>query len=88
MHNHFPAAVNFGGKSGKVPYSWRVAILPYLEQQALYNAYNFDEPWDGPNNRKLIDEDAGDLQLPRSRGNADERRAIAHTSSSPANRPR
>jgi prepilin-type processing-associated H-X9-DG protein len=52
---HFPAAVNYGGKSKKVPYSWRVAILPYLEQQELYNAYNFDEPWDGPNNRKLID---------------------------------
>ncbi len=54
-NNRFPAAVNFGGKSGKVPYSWRVAILPYIEQQALYNAYNFDEPWDGPNNRRLIE---------------------------------
>ena len=21
----------------------------------MYNQYNFDEPWDGPNNRKLID---------------------------------
>jgi beta-lactamase regulating signal transducer with metallopeptidase domain len=53
-YGRFPAAVNLGGKSGKVPYSWRIAILPYLEQQDLYNAYNFDEPWDGPNNRKLI----------------------------------
>src|SRR5262249_34684973 len=25
------------------------------EQQELYNQYRFDEPWDGPNNRKLID---------------------------------
>jgi prepilin-type processing-associated H-X9-DG protein len=53
--DRFPSAVNHGGASGKVPYSWRVAILPYLEQQELYNQYNFDEPWDGPNNRKLID---------------------------------
>ncbi len=53
--NHFPAAVNMGGKNRNIPYSWRVAILPYIEQQALYNQYNFDEPWDGPNNRKLID---------------------------------
>ncbi len=51
----FPAAVNRGGKDKSIPYSWRVAILPYIEQQELYNQYNFDEPWDGPNNRKLID---------------------------------
>jgi hypothetical protein len=54
-NNHFPAAVNLGGKSKSIPYSWRVAILPFIEQQELYNVYNFDEPWDGPNNRKLID---------------------------------
>jgi prepilin-type processing-associated H-X9-DG protein len=53
--NRFPSSVNYGGSTGKVPYSWRVAILPYIEQQELYNAYNFDEPWDGPNNRKLLD---------------------------------
>ena len=54
-NNAFPAQVLYGGKTGKVPYSWRVAILPYIEQQELYKAYNFDEPWDGPNNRKLLD---------------------------------
>jgi len=52
--NRLPAAVLYGGATGKVPYSWRVAILPYIEQQDLYNHYNFDEPWDGPNNRKLL----------------------------------
>ena len=25
-----------------------------MEQQDLYDAYNFSEPWDGPNNRKLL----------------------------------
>ena len=54
-YQHFPAAVNYGGKTKSVPYSWRVAILPFIEQQELYNQYNFDEPWDGPNNRKLLD---------------------------------
>jgi hypothetical protein len=54
-NHHFPPPVLYGGKSGRVPYSWRVAILPYLEQQALYSAYNFDEPWDGPNNIKLLE---------------------------------
>jgi hypothetical protein len=38
---------------GRPLHSWRVLILPYLGHQALYNTYNFDEPWDGPNNRKL-----------------------------------
>jgi prepilin-type processing-associated H-X9-DG protein len=53
--NHLPPSVLYGGKSGKVPHSWRVALLPYLEQQELYNSYNFDEPWDGPQNSKLLD---------------------------------
>jgi hypothetical protein len=52
---HLPPPVLYGGSTGKVPYSWRVALLPYLECQELYNQYNFDEPWDGPNNRKLVD---------------------------------
>ena len=37
-------------------------ILPYLEQQQLYDSYNFAEPWDGPNNRKLADM-VGDIYL-------------------------
>jgi hypothetical protein len=55
VNKHLPPPVLYGGSTGKVPYSWRVAILPYLESQDLYNQYNFEEPWDGPNNRKLID---------------------------------
>jgi len=34
-------------------HSWRVLILPYIEQNELFKEYRFDEPWDGPNNRKL-----------------------------------
>src|SRR5205807_685646 len=40
--------------TGKVGLSWRVAILPYIEQDTLYKQFKFDEPWDGPNNKKLI----------------------------------
>jgi prepilin-type processing-associated H-X9-DG protein len=39
--------------NGKPMHSWRVLILPYIEYDALYKQYKFDEPWDGPNNRKL-----------------------------------
>jgi hypothetical protein len=35
--------------------SWRVAILPYIEQGALYNQFDLTQPWDHPTNKKLID---------------------------------
>jgi prepilin-type processing-associated H-X9-DG protein len=66
--NHLPPPVLYGGKSGKVPYSWRVALLPYLEQQELYNSYNFDEPWDGPQNSKLLDKMPAIYAYPRLAG--------------------
>jgi hypothetical protein len=42
-------------KDGKPLLSWRVAILPYVEQDNLYKRFKLDEPWDGPNNKKLIE---------------------------------
>ena len=51
-NNNFPS--NIADKKGKPLLSWRVAILPYLEQQALYDKFKLDEPWDSPNNKELI----------------------------------
>jgi hypothetical protein len=34
--------------------SWRVAILPFIDQQALYSQFKLDEPWDSEHNKKLI----------------------------------
>ncbi len=34
-------------------HSWRVLLLPFLERKDLYDAYDFDEPWNGPNNQKV-----------------------------------
>ena len=34
--------------------SWRVAILPFIEQNDLYEQFNLDEPWDSPNNIALL----------------------------------
>jgi Protein of unknown function (DUF1559) len=48
----FPPAF-VADRDGTPMHSWRVLILPFLEQQELYKAYNFAEPWNGPNNRKL-----------------------------------
>jgi len=39
--------------AGRPMHSWRVLILPYVGEQDLYDAYHFDEPWNGPNNSKL-----------------------------------
>jgi prepilin-type processing-associated H-X9-DG protein len=41
------------GPDGKPWHSWRVLILPYLNEQALYDHYDFSEAWDGPNNSLL-----------------------------------
>jgi type II secretory pathway pseudopilin PulG len=42
-------------KPGEPAHSWRVSILPQLGFEKLYARYSFDEPWDGPNNAKLLD---------------------------------
>ena len=41
-------------KAKQPPVSWRVLVLPYVEEEALYKQYHFDEPWDSENNKKLI----------------------------------
>lgn len=51
-HGHFPPAY-IADSNGKPMHSWRVLILPYLDRNDLYKAYNFSEPWNGPNNSKL-----------------------------------
>ena len=60
MHNHhsaykkLPAAVNRDA-DGKPLLSWRVHILPFIEQQGLYKEFHLDEPWDSEHNIKLLD---------------------------------
>lgn len=39
--------------NGKRLLSWRVLILPYLDQQALYDRFHLNEPWDSPHNLAL-----------------------------------
>lgn len=59
MHNFhdtnstFPASDGYGDNKGNL--SWRVHLLPYLDQAALYNEFNLDEPWDSEHNKPLIE---------------------------------
>jgi hypothetical protein len=59
MHNHhdtygrFPLAYSVDA-GGKPLLSWRVHLLPYLGEDALYKRFKLDEPWDSPTNRALI----------------------------------
>jgi hypothetical protein len=74
MHNHhdkeksFPAAYNSGG--GRALLSWRVALLPYMENQTardLYREFRTNEPWDSDHNRALIAKIPSVYQSPASK---------------------
>ena len=56
VNGNFPPAQMLDEATGKPMHSWRVLILPYIEGGNVYNQYDFDEPWDGPNNSKLVDQ--------------------------------
>lgn len=72
MHNyhdvnkHFPAVASYS-KDGKPLLSWRVHILPFLEQKQLYKQFHLDEPWDSEHNRKLIEQMPGVYRCPASK---------------------
>ncbi len=51
----FPAA--YSQSDDKQPLlSWRVHILPFIEQGNLYEQFRFDEPWDSPHNLSLLEQ--------------------------------
>lgn len=56
-YNRFPfwceSPNNLNNMPEKPLLSWRVALLPYLEQAELYNKFKQDEPWDSETNKKL-----------------------------------
>ncbi len=59
----FPPAY-VADKSGKPMHSWRVLILPNLENRPLYNAYDFAEPWDGAKNKNVSATDLPNYMCP------------------------
>ncbi len=48
-----PTAIR--SKDGKPLLSWRVEILPFLDENKLYKEFHLDEPWDSAHNKRLIE---------------------------------
>lgn len=61
MHNYhdangtFPSAAPYQDNNGKALLSWRVALLPYVEEDGLYRQFRFNEPWDSKHNKTLLE---------------------------------
>ncbi|MCH7990236.1 MAG: DUF1559 domain-containing protein [Planctomycetes bacterium] len=53
-YGSFPPAY-IADENGNPMHSWRVLILPFMDQQELYDQYRFDEPWNGPHNSQLTE---------------------------------
>jgi hypothetical protein len=43
-----------GGRDRRALLSWRVALLPYLGEQDLFQQFHLGEPWDSPHNKALL----------------------------------
>jgi hypothetical protein len=61
MHNYHDVTGAFPPPDGKLRpndkggLSWRVHILPYIEEDNLYKQFKLDEPWDSEHNKKLVE---------------------------------
>ena len=55
VHKSFPPAYTTD-EDGKPLHSWRVLILPFIEQTALYESIRLDEPWDSEYNKQFHDQ--------------------------------
>ncbi len=73
MHNYhdtyraFPAGYN-ADDDDKALLSWRVHVLPFIEQAHLYDQFHLDEPWDSPHNKGLIEQMPEIYRSPDSSG--------------------
>ena len=43
-------------EDGKQLLSWRVHLLPFIDEDVLYRQFKLDEPWDSPHNMELLDQ--------------------------------
>lgn len=56
-HNDFkqlPSVFRMHPKTGQLLLSWRVTLLPYLENDELFKKFNLNEPWDSTHNLAVV----------------------------------
>jgi prepilin-type processing-associated H-X9-DG protein len=79
QHKCFPPPFVLS-EDGNPMHTWRVLLLPYFEESeliTLHREYRFDEPWNGPNNRKLADKMPSVFCCPKSEGDENETNYVA-----------
>lgn len=54
-NGHYPPAF-IADENGSPIHSWRVIILPFLEEQELFDRYDFTQPWNSEANMRLATE--------------------------------
>lgn len=54
-YGHLPPAYTVD-KQGNRLLSWRVHMLPFLDQRELYEQFKLDQPWDSPHNIQLANQ--------------------------------
>jgi prepilin-type processing-associated H-X9-DG protein len=70
---------NFHDANGRMPadikdaqgnpiLSWRVELLPFLEENQTFNAIKQDEPWDSPVNKAVLEQTPRVFEIPGSPG--------------------
>lgn len=52
VYGSFPPAYHVD-EEGRRTLSWRMAILPFIEQQNIFDMYNANEPWDSVVNQRV-----------------------------------
>jgi hypothetical protein len=53
LNGRFPPVVVYN-QTGQPLYSWRVLLLPQLDEITLYQQFHLNEPWDSPHNHALL----------------------------------
>jgi hypothetical protein len=56
MNKKLPDPGNVDPATGRPLLSWRVHILPFIEQEHLYRQFRLNEPWDSPHNLALANQ--------------------------------
>ena len=62
-------------RNGQPLLSWRVHVLPFMDEEVakLYSQFKLDQPWDSPDNLKMLD------QIPKVYQNQDYKGLGSHT---------